>query len=375
MSASMASDIMGISGVGQFNRIDLQKKLTGKVAASGAAIGGTSETIGGHASPKDLETMFQLIYLDFTAPRLDTAAYQALKAQADQYIANRGSDPDEVFSDTVGVTMTQHNFRARPMTAAVFSEVNPEKALAFYKERFADASGFTFVFVGNVDTLTLKPLVERYIASLPSTGKKETFRDNGGSPPKGVVERVVHKGVEPKANTVIDFTGACQYTPETRFALRALMELFQIKLNETLREQLGGAYSPNASGGCSRVPRQEYSITVQFNSAPDNVEKLTKSVFAVIDTLKTQPPSGADVNKVKEALVRSREVNLKQNAFWVGNLLSWTQAGEDITGLLEPQDAMIRNLTAAQIQEAAKKFFDTSNYARFILLPETKTTP
>jgi zinc protease len=375
MSASMASDIMGISGVGQFNRIDLQKKLTGKVAASGAAIGGTSETIGGHASPKDLETMFQLIYLDFTAPRLDTAAYQALKAQADQYIANRGSDPDEVFSDTVGVTMTQHNFRARPMTAAVFSEVNPEKALAFYKERFADASGFTFVFVGNVDTLTLKPLVERYIASLPSTGKKETFRDNGGSPPKGVVERVVHKGVEPKANTVIDFTGACQYTPETRFALRALMELFQIKLNETLREQLGGAYSPNASGGCSRVPRQEYSITVQFNSAPDNVEKLTKSVFAVIDTLKTQPPSAADVNKVKEALVRSREVNLKQNAFWVGNLLSWTQAGEDITGLLEPQDAMIRNLTAAQIQEAAKKFFDTSNYARFILLPETKTTP
>jgi len=375
MSASMASDIMGISGVGQFNRIDLQKKLTGKVAASGAAIGATSQSLGGHASPKDLETMFQLIYLDFTAPRLDTAAYAALKAQADQYIANRGSDPDEVFNDTVGVTMTQHNFRARPMTAAVFSEVNPEKALSFYKERFADASGFTFVFVGNVDTLTLKPLVEKYLASLPSTGKKDTFRDNGGNAPKGVVERVVHKGVEPKANTIIDFTGACQYTPETRFALRSLMELFQIKLNETLREQLGGAYSPSAGGSCSRVPRQEYSITVQFNSAPDNVEKLTKSVFAVIDTLKTQPPSAADVNKVKEALARSREVNLKQNAFWVGNLLSWTQAGEDVTGLLDPQDAMIRNLTAAQIQEAAKKYFDTANYARFILLPETKTTP
>src|SRR5262249_6135197 len=153
-------DIMGVSGVGQFSRVDLQKRLTGKVASSTASISETSAGMGGQASPKDLETMFQLIYLDFTAPRLDTAAFQALKNQIAPYLANRGADPDEVFGDAVTVTMTQHNFRARPLTAATFAEVNPEKALAFYKERFADASGFTFVFVGNVDTVTLKPLVE-----------------------------------------------------------------------------------------------------------------------------------------------------------------------------------------------------------------------
>jgi zinc protease len=375
MSASFASDAMGVSGIGQFNRVDLQKKLTGKVASAGASIGETGEGLSGHASPKDIETMFQLIYLDFTAPRLDLDAFQALKNQVGPYLANRSADPDEVFGDTVAVTMSQHNFRTRPLTAATFAEVNPQKSLAFYKERFSDASGFTFVFVGNVDTLTLKPLVEQYIASLPSTNRKETFRDNGGSPPKGVVERVVRKGVEPKANTIIDFTGACQYSPETRFAMRALLELFQIKLNETLREQLGGTYSPSAGGGCSRLPTQRYTLQVQFNSSPDNVEKLSKSVFALIDSLKTQGPSAADVAKVKEELTRGREVDLKQNGYWLSNILARTQAGEDVTGLLSAYDAMIRGLTPAQIQDAAKKYFDTSNYARFILLPEAKTTP
>jgi len=375
MSAALASTIMSNSGVGQFSRTDLQKKLAGKAASAGASIGETTEGLSGRASPKDLETMFQLVYLDFTAPRLDLEAFTALKNQFAPYLANRGADPDEVFNDTVQVTMSQHNIRARPMTPAVFAEVDPQKAYAFYKNRFADASDFTFVFVGNVDTVTLKPLVEKYLASLPSLGRKETFREVGGRPPKGVVERVVRKGVEPKANTIITFTGACEFAPATRFALRALSELVQIKLNESLREQLGGAYSPSAGGGCQRVPRQEYSFTFQFNSSPENVEKLTKSVFALIDTLKTQGPSAADVAKVKEEIVRAREVELKQNSFWLGNIGARDQAGEDIAGLLGAYDAMVQTLTPKLIQDAAKKVFDMNNYARFVLLPEGKTTP
>src|SRR4029078_6788357 len=210
---------------------------------------------------------------------------------------------------------------ARPLTGATFAEINPEKALAFYKERFADASDFTFSFVGNVDTLTLKPLVEKYLATLPSIPRQEKFRDNGGGPPKGIVEKVVRKGVEAKANTIIEFTGACQYAPQTRLDFRALAELFQIQLNETLREEIGGGDSPNVSGGCVRLPRQEYSITVQFNSSPENVEKLSKSVLALIDSLKNTPPSATDVAKVKEALIRSREVDVKQNGYWAGNIL------------------------------------------------------
>jgi zinc protease len=376
MSAGFASQIVGLSGLGTFNRVDLSKKLAGKVASAGASIGGTSEGLSGRASPKDLETMFQLIYLDFTAPRFDPSAYQAFKAQADQYLANRGVDPDEVFGDTVSWTMASHSPRARPLSAATFAEVNPEKALAFYKDRYADASDFTFSFVGNIDTVTLKPLVEKYLGGLPAINRKETYKDNGDGPPKGVVEKVVRKGVEPKANTIIEFTGACEYNPQERLNLRALTEYFQLQLNETLREKLGGAYSPSVGGSCGRTPRQEYSIGIQFNSSPENVEKLSKSVFELIDSLKTHGPAAADVAKVKEQLIRSREVDIKQNAYWVGNILARDAAGEDIGGLLSAYDEMLKNVSAAEIQAAAKKYFDTANYARFVLLPENaKTVP
>jgi zinc protease len=273
----------------------------------------------------------------------------------------------------VQVTMSQHSFRSRPVTPAVFAEVNPDKAFAFYKDRFADASDFTFVFVGNVDTTNLKPLVERYLGSLPSIGRKETWRDTGTSPPKGVVQRVVNKGTEPKANTVIEFTGACESSPESRFTLRALTTLVQMRLNETLREKLGGTYSPNVGGGCSREPRKEYAVQIAFGSSPENVDLLSKATFALIDSLKANPPSQADVDKVKEQILRTREVEVRQNSYWLGNIVARDEAGEDLGGLTSQYDEMVKQLTAAQLQKAAKQYFNTANFARFVLLPEGKT--
>ncbi|MEO8576975.1 MAG: insulinase family protein [Gemmatimonadales bacterium] len=371
MSATFASQIMSLGGLGALSRIDLGKKLTGKAASVGASISETSEGLSGRSSPKDIETMFQLAYLNFTAPRLDTVVFSTFKGQAAQFLSNKGLDPESVFQDTVQVTMSQHAFRGRPLTTATFNEVNAQKALAFFKDRYANAGDFTFVLVGNVDTVAIKPMVETYLASLPNTGRIEKARDNGVAPPTGVVQRTVRKGTEPKANTIFAFTGPCTYAPENRFVIRAMTTLMQTRLNETLREKLGGTYSPGVGGGCSREPRQEYTIQISYGSSPENVEPLTKAVFAVIDSLKSMPPSVADVEKVKEEILRSREVEVKTNSYWLGNISARDQAGEDLGGLGAPYDAMVRNLTPAMIQEAAKKYFNTANYARFVLLPET----
>ena len=266
--------------------------------------------------------------------------------------------------------MTQHSVRSRPFTPAVFAEMSSEKAFAFYKERFADASDFTFVFVGNVDTTALKPFVERYLASLPSIGRKETWRDAGGAPPKGVVQRVVRKGTEPKANTLLNFTGSCVSSPENRLVLHALTSLMQIRLTETLREKLGGTYSPSVNGGCNREPRQEYGIQIAFGSSPENVELLSTATFALIDSLKANPPSAADMEKVKEEILRSREVETRQNSYWLSSIIGRDEAGEDLAGLTSVYDDMVKRLTPAQIQQAAKQYFNTGNYARFVLLPE-----
>ncbi|CAA9350875.1 MAG: Probable zinc protease pqqL, partial [uncultured Gemmatimonadaceae bacterium] len=370
MSATQAAQVVALSGLGDFNRVDLGKKLSGKAASVGATIGETTEGLSGRASPADLETLFQLTHLHFTRPRLDSAAFQAFRAQAAQVIANRGQVPEQAFADTVQVTMSGGSFRDRPLTAATFAEVDPAQALAFYKERFADAGDFTFVFVGNVSPAALRPLVERYIASLPAAGRRERFRDTGGAPPRGVVTKVVRRGVEPKATTLLLFTGPFEYTPENRFALLALTELFQIRLTEALREQLGGTYSPSVGGGGSREPRAEYTVQIGYGSSPENADRLTSTVLALVDTLQRRGPSAADVAKVREQLARGREVQLKQNAYWLGNIAGRDQAGEPLAGLLAPYDAMIRALSPAQVQAAARKYLDTKNYARFTLLPE-----
>jgi zinc protease len=151
-----------------------------------------------------------------------------------------------------------------------------------------------------------------------------------------------------------------------------LTTLVQMRLNETLREKLGGTYSPNVGGGCSREPRPEYSIRVTFGSSPENVEPLSKAAFALIDSLKSNPPSQADVEKVKEQILRPREVETKQNGYWLGNILARDQAGEDLAGLGSAYDDMVKRLTPAQLQQAARQYFNTTNYARFVLLPEGK---
>jgi zinc protease len=370
MSASLASQIIPMGGLGAFSAVDLDKKLAGKVATVSPLITETSEGLTGGSSPQDIETMFQLAYLTFTAPRLDSTRFEAFKGQVAPFLANRGLAPANVFNDTVQVTMSQRAFRARPLSPAVFAEVDIARAYAFYRDRFADASDFTFVLVGNVDTVAIKPMVETWLASLPGTGRKEKSRDTGITPPKGVVNKTVYKGTEQKATTSIVFTGACRYSPEDRFLLRALTTMMQTKLNESLREKLGGTYSPNIGGSCQRLPREQYTVQIGYGSSVENVEPLTQAVLALIDSVKTRGASEADVNKVKEEILRSREVETKTNAYWIGNIAARDQAGEDLAGLGESYDAMVRRLTAADLQRAARLYFNTQNYARFILLPE-----
>jgi zinc protease len=371
MSAALAAQVVGLGGLGTFNRTDLRKKLTGKAASVSAGVDAISERLSGGASPRDLQTLFELIHLQFTAPRLDSAAFQAFRNQVLPNLQNRGSSPEEVFNDTIQVTMGQYHYRARPISPAVFNEVDIAKSYAFFKDRFADAGDFTFVFVGNVTPDSLKPLVEKYLATLPTKGRKESWKAVTPTLPRTVIQKTVRKGTEPKASTVMAFTGPLVFTPENRFALRALTDVFQIKLNETLREQLGGTYSPGVVASPARAPHAEYMLRVEFESSPENVEKLSQRVLALIDTLKARGPSVADVEKVKEQLVRTRETDIKTNGYWLGNISGRDQAGEDIAGLLEPYDRMIRNLTPAQIQQAARVYFNPKSYQRFVLLPET----
>ncbi|HWP70649.1 MAG TPA: insulinase family protein [Gemmatimonadaceae bacterium] len=370
LEGSLATLAVGRGGVANFDAIELGKKLAGKRAGVNFGIGNLSETISAGGSPRDLETILQLVYLKATAPRRDSAAFNALRAQYVPLLMNRDKDPEQVFQDTIVLTMQQNHPRAQPLTASMLQGMRYNRAFEIYQERFADASDFTFVIVGAVSVESLKPLVEQWLGALPSTGRKETFKDVGMNAPGGVIEKTVRKGVEPKAQTLAIFTGETTFDPASRYAMRSLAELLEMKLLENLREALGGTYSVSASGSLAKYPKPEYQFSVNYGSSPDKAELLWKTVLAVIDTVKRDGATPAELQKVREQQLRTQEVSLKENSYWAGNISARLENGEDPRGLATYTRDYIEKLTSEQIRDAARRYLDLTRYARFVLLPE-----
>ena len=369
--ATTATQVLSAGGLGQFNAIDLRKALTGKVANAGTFIGETEEGLSGGASRKDLETMFQLIYLRFTQPRADKDAFTVQTTQARTALANQSVVPEFAFAETLTTVMGQNHPRRRMTTAATVDQWNLEKSLAFYKERFADASDFTFVFVGSFDLPTLKPFVERYLGGLPSIRRQENWKDVGARNPTGVIERTVEKGIEPKSQTAILFTGPFEYDPAHRTSLRAMTHVLQTRLLESLREELGGTYSVSVSGNGQKIPRPEYQISIRFGGDPQRVDTLIKRVFEEIDKLKTGGPTEKEVNDEREGLLREFETSSKQNGYLLAQIAGKYQVGEDVAGVWEAPE-LYKKIDAASIQQAAKAYLNTGNYVKVTLLPEKK---
>ena len=371
--AESAAPIIVNSGLGPFNRIELGKMLSDKIAAASPFIGELEEGVSGDASVKDLETMFQLIYMRFTEPRADQDIFKIVQTQSKMMLANQKATPEFAFNEALTEALTQNHPRERTPAPEVFDRLDLDKSLAFYKDRFADASDFTFIFVGTIDPNTLKPLVEKYLASLPSTGRKETWKDHNVRPPSTIVERRVEKGLEPKSESQLVFTGPMTYNQEQRVAMRAVASVLQTRLREVLREDLGGTYSVSASAGYTKIPRQEYSFAIDFGSSPDRADELMKRVFAEIETFKKDGPTDKQVADAKEAFIREHEVNLKSNAYLLGQLYGKYQHGEEAEiAYLWDLASWYNKLTAASIRDSARLYLNTQRYVKVVLVPEKK---
>ncbi len=373
-AAVFATQLVGVGGLAEFPLVELQKKLAGKAVSVTPFVGAYQEGIRGQASPKDLEIMFQLLYLNFTAPRRDPAAVQAFKDNVRAAIANRGASPAVAFRDTLTVTMAQHHPRSRPITAAIIDSMDLDRSLTVYRDRFGDASDFTFVVVGAFTVEGIKPLVARYLGNLPALRRGERWRDVGIRAPTGVVEREVRRGIEPKSQTEMVFSGGFPYSRSERFVLRSLADVLDIKLREQLREELGGTYGVSVSAAPTKIPREEYTLTISFGSAPDRVGQLVTAIFAEIDSLARFGAGEKELAKIRETVIRSRETDLKENGFWLGQLAGLEQNGEDPRVILDPSD-LLPLLTPERLKAAAQRYLDRSNYVRVTLLPEPKSTP
>jgi len=369
IAASTASSVIGEGGVGNFNLIELGKMLSGKVVRVSPWIGGMQEGISGSASPQDVETMFQLIYLYFTSPRSDSTAFMSFRSRMKGYIENRSASPETVFSDTVSVTMAQYHHRARPISEKLLDEMDLETSFEVYRDRFRDAGDFTFFFVGNFELQTFRPLVETYIGGLPTENRKETWKDIGMDYPKGVISKEVRAGMEPKSRVNIIFTGPFKWVYQNRYDLGAMADVLRIKLRETLREDMGGTYGVGVSHSMSHYPDEEYRVAISFGCAPERVEELTSAVFTQIDSLKTFGTTDEYLTKVRETHRRKRETDLRENSFWLSVLRFYYYHNEDPLTLLE-FDEKVENLSLDAIQKTAQQYFNMDNYVKVVLYPK-----
>lgn len=364
-----ATAAVQLGGVGGLSLTDLQKRLTGKAASVGPSVGELSEGMNGYAAPRDVETLFQLIHLYFTQPRRDTTAWQAYLQRGRESLRNRGVTPESAFGDTLTTILTQGHPRMRPFTSATFDSLDIDRSLAIYRERFADAGDFTFYFVGTFSPDSLRPLVETYLASLPGTGAKETFRDLGIRPPGGVVRRTVRRGVEPKARTVLVFTGPAEFSRQASADMSALTQALELRLREKLREELGGTYTVGVSGSVGRDPYSRYSLNIDFGSAPERVDELVRVVLAEIDTVRAAGVPADVVDKVRESFRRSREVEMRENGTWIVRLMTYDRSGWDPR--LIPENLVASTVTSQRVRDAARLYLDPARRVQVSLVPES----
>ncbi len=368
-SAAFATAILGESGLGAFSRIELGKAMAGKVASAGTYIGELEEGAGGGASPQDLETMFQLLYLRFTEPRFEQEAFESLMAKLRIAIENRLSRPGTVYQDKLGEVLSRGHPRRRPLSEELLAEIDPQRALAIYRERFADAGDFTFVFVGNFEPAALESLVRTYLGGLPAAGREETWRDIGVRRPEEVVRFEVERGLEPKSQVSLSFSGEAAVSRAARHEISALARVLEIRLRELLREDLGATYGVSVGGGLSEKPVERYTFSVGFGCDPGRVDALVETVFAELEKVKAEGLSEEDLAKVQEAQRRKRELDLKENGFWLRVLESYYSRDLD-PRLILAFDELQAGVSVESLQEAARRYLNMERYVLGVLKPE-----
>ena len=370
VSTEFAPALASESGLAGFSRTELEKYLSGKIVDVSPYIGFNYEGFNGGASPKDIETLFQLIYCWFTSPQIDSSGYSSIMTKVRSYLQNRSSDPGAAFDDTMQVTLSNYHFRSRPETPAMLDEVNPQTALDVFKDRFKDAGDFTFIFTGNIDTAEVKPMIETYLGGLPAAGRVEGPVDLKYKPVRGEISKEVRKGIEPKSGVKVTYVGDMDFSRRNEYLMQSLVDVLNIKLREAIREDKGGTYGVGVYKAIYRFPKPHYDLNFEFGCSPDRVDELTKTFYSVLDSIKTLGPDETVMTKVKETQKRQLEVRLKQNNYWSGMLSDYLQNNDNPDEMLD-YSKWVDEMTADDIKASANEYLG-KNVVKVVLYPEVK---
>lgn len=353
-----------VGGLGKFSTIDLQKALSGKMASAQPSISLTTEGVGAGCSPKDLETMMQLVYLTFTSPRKDMNAFDSYKMQLKSQLKNQAMNPNSTYQDSITKCVYGVNPRTMRMKEDMVDKINYDKILEMYKERFKNAGDFTFFFVGNVDESVLKPYLEQYIASLPSDGKKEDSRKVMYVRPGIITNEFEKKQETAKSQVFMMLTGDQKQTQRNSMMADMLGQLLDIVYTKTIREDAGAAYSVNCQCGLNSYPKHQIALEISFSTAPEKKDLAMKLVGEGLQNMMKNGPEAKDLEKVVEYKLKKHAEMVKENAYWMNILTQQWLLGVDFS---VNYDSALKSITAKDIQNFAADLYKQNNRITVIM--------
>ena len=370
-SAELATTIIGMSGLGTFTAPQLEKALSGKTVSVSPEISENMERINGSSSVKDLETMLQLTYLYFTAPRKDEEAFQTTINVLRSQLANRDKNPKVIFSDSVKLMASNHSERTQLMNVDLVDRVDLNKALEIYKARFANPADFTFVFVGNIDPKDPKvqEMICQWLGGLKTKKTREEVIDHHVRVPAGVQKNYFARKMETTtASNRIQYTSYdMPYSLANDLNMEIIGRILSTRYLESIREREGGSYGVGTYGNMSILPVPKATLIMQFDTDPQKQERLMQIIHEEIQTIIDNGPLASDLQKEKESMLKDYQEDLEKNKYWRSALYLYYMYG--INNIRDYKPA-VEAITAETVQETLKKLVDAGNMFEVVMIPE-----
>jgi zinc protease len=366
-SAILMGDAVSQMGVGNFSTTDLEKLMSGKRVFLRIYTSDERDGVSGRMSPKDLETALQLIYLYFTQPRWNASDYKTWMEKMKANYINAESDPRKAFRDTISLMVANHHPRIIPMSYKVLGKVSLEKIQSVYKDRFSDPGNFTFEFAGKIDPEKVKPLFEKYLASLPTVKRAQTYKDNGVRPPKGESKTdFQHESKTPRTSVYVNYSGSGSFSADDRVLGAALRHVLELRYIESIREDEGGAYSIRVQYNVNKFPVPGFNLVVSFETDPVKADKLIGIVYREIKKMVENGPAEADLQKAKEYFLKQRQEDMKENSWWISRMDDFYYYNLDY---LSGYDAKVNALNIQSVHDYAKKVLTQGNVVQVVMRP------
>ncbi len=372
-SAYLSDGVVANTGIGALSGRELARRIAPTSVELTPTMRDDIVYFSGSAAPRDINLLFQLVNLYFTAPRADTTAFRRYKQRAAEYAHGRVADPDAIFADSVAATVTQHDVRALTQTAHFTDAVRLATALDFWKARMANASGFTVVLTGDFALVRMRQLASQYLASLPA-GAPEHQRYRGYQFPHGVSRRRIVAGVGPRARTEITISGAYDGSSEAADGIEEAEELAERALNDDLRERLGGTYDASVTSSYSSAPPRHYVITIDFAAQPERIDSLADAALRELERLRVEGPTELEAAKVIAARTHDLDGESESNSYWATALAWHAQMGWPLAEI-GTRDVRAKFVTRKSLAAACATYLNASQYVEVTMIPSPEKHP